>query len=263
MVPAATLPALTFFVPGLNPFTRPRPDLTGPLAVAAYWVAESGGTAGIPLIGFAMTALLVSRYGIPPVRRAVEAAVIAATLAAFLGGGAYLNEHVVKPIFAVHRPNIVELAETPPESPALKMSAEAFYALPTKAARSEHLNEVLTDDVPLHEHVRGHWIAETGYSFPSGHSYSAMMFATFFLAMGLSYCSGRRLWVFYLLAVWAVAVCLSRPILRVHSPTDICVGGLEGMAVGALTFLLVRGILAILFPGAAESQERVGVETSN
>src|SRR6185436_8236458 len=92
--------------------------------------------------------------------------------------------------------------------------------------------------------VRGHWIAETGYSFPSGHSFSAMLFATYFLALGLTYFSGRRLWVFYLLAVWAVAVCFSRPILRVHSPTDVCVGAIEGVLAGVLAFLLVRGILA-------------------
>ena len=57
--------------------------------------------------------------------------------------------------------------------------------------------------------LREHWIAETGFSFPSDHSFSAMMFALFFLAMGLSHVSDKRLWVFYLLPVWAVAVCFS------------------------------------------------------
>jgi membrane-associated phospholipid phosphatase len=72
-----------------------------------------------------------------------------------------------------------------------------------------------------------------------------MMFATFFLAMGLASCSGRRLWVFYLLVPWAVMVCYSRTILRVHSPTDISIGGLEGIIVGILVFLLVRLVLVI------------------
>ena len=257
MLPAVALPALTYFVPGLNPFKLPHLDLTGPLAVAAYWIAESGGTLGTPLIGLALTALLVSRSGLPGKQRAVEAFVIVLAVAALLGGGAYLNEHVVKPSFAVHRPNIIELAQTPPESPALKMSAETFYALPDKAARSEYLKEILTPEVPLHERVRGHWIAETGYSFPSGHSFSAMMFATFFLAMGLSHFSGKRLWVFYLLALWAVAVCFSRPILRVHSPTDVCIGGLEGIVAGIVAFLLVRSVLAVLVPGPAASLREV------
>jgi phosphatidylglycerophosphatase B len=247
MLPAVALPALTFVVPGLNPFTPPHFDLTGPPALGAYWVAESGGKRGIPMLGLALTAVLVSRRGLTCKQRVIEAAVIVLVVTALLGGGAYLNEHVVKPTFAVPRPNIIELAQTPAEAPTLKMSAAAFYGLPDHA-RGPYLNEVLTPQVPLHERVRSHWIAETGYSFPSGHSFSAMMFATFFLAMGLSHFSGKRLWPFYLLALWAVAVCFSRPILRVHSPTDICVGAVEGAVAGVLAFLLVRCVLALLVP---------------
>ena len=87
---------------------------------------------------------------------------------------------------------------------------------------------------------RHSWIEETGYSFPSGHSFSAMFFATFFLAMGVSHISTKRLRLFYLLLPWALAVCYSRPILRVHTPTDITVGGLEGLVLGFLAFLFVR-----------------------
>jgi phosphatidylglycerophosphatase B len=248
LLPAVALPVLTYVVPGLNPFKVPHIDLTGPLAVAAYWVAESGSPRGIPLIGIALTALLVSRPEITLKQRAVEAFVIALSVTILLGHGAYVNEHVIKPVFAVPRPNILELAQTPPEPPVLKMSAEAFYALPDKNARSKYLQTVLTPAFRLHERVREHWIAETGFSFPSDHSFAAMMFATFFLAMGLSHFSDRRLWVFYLLAVWAVAVCFSRPILRVHSPTDVCIGSLEGTLAGILAYLLVRRIVAVLLP---------------
>ena len=246
LLPAAALLALTYVVPPLNPFKLPHVDLTGPLAVAAYWVAESASTLGIPFIGIAMTTLLVSRSGVFARQRALEAVIIVLAVALLLGGGAYLNEHVVKPAFAVPRPNIRELASVPADAPTLKMSAEDFYALPDKAARSAHLKSVLTSEVRMDERVRAHWIAETGYSFPSGHSFASMMFATFFLALGLTFFSGRRLWIFYLLVLWAVAVCLSRPILRVHSPTDICVGGLEGIVAGTLAFLLVRALLAIV-----------------
>ncbi len=248
MLPTVALPALSFFAPGLNPFKLPHLDLTGPLAIAACGVTQSAGKYGIPWICIALTALVVSRRSIRWNQRVIEALVIVLAIALLLGGGAYLNEHIVKPTFAVYRPNIIELAQTPPEAPALKMSAEAFYALPDKAARSEYLQSILTPEVLLRECVRDHWITETGYSFPSGHSFAAMMFATFFLAMGLSHFSGKRLWLFYLLLPWAVAVCFSRPILRVHSPTDVCVGGLEGVVVGILAFLLVRWVLARLLP---------------
>jgi phosphatidylglycerophosphatase B len=247
LLPAGALAGMTYAVPALNPAEATPLDLTGPLALAAYWVAESGGVFGIPVLGAVMIALLISRPGVSRKQRTREALVVALVLGAVLGGGAYLNEHLVKPAFKVPRPNILELAERPPDAPALGMSAEAFYALPDKA-RSDHLEGVLTPGAGLHERVRAHWIAETGYSFPSGHSFSAMTFATFFLAMGLSYFAKGRLWVFHLLVLWAVAVCFSRPILRVHSPTDVCVGALQGIVAGILAFLLARGALALLRP---------------
>lgn len=36
-----------------------------------------------------------------------------------------------------------------------------------------------------------------------------------------------------------------------HSPTDICIGGLEGTLLGVLAFLLVCRILAAFLPGSA------------
>jgi phosphatidylglycerophosphatase B len=250
VLPAFVLLPLTYVVPCLNPFSLPHFDLTGSFALAAYWVAESGGKFGIPAIAVLMMVYLVGRSGLSWRQRTVEVLVIILVAGPLLGGGAYLNEHVVKPTFHVPRPNITELATTPADSPALKMSVEEFYNLPDKTTRSAHLAGILRapdfETVQLHERIREHWISETGYSFPSGHSFSSMMFATFFLAMGLASCSGRRLFVFYLLAPWAVMVCYSRTVLRVHSPTDISIGGFEGIVVGILAFLLVRSILVIM-----------------
>jgi phosphatidylglycerophosphatase B len=243
MLPAGALPLLTYFIPELNAFTLPLVDLTGPVAVAAYWIAESGGKIGITLMGIALTALLVSRPGIPSRQRVVELLVIVLSVAVLQGGCAYLNEHVVKPAFAIPRPNIIALARSQADSPALGMSVDAFYALPDKALRSEHLRQVLAPESGLHERVRSHWIEESGYSFPSGHAIASMMFATYFLGMGLSLVSGRRLWVFYALAPWAVAVCFSRVLLGVHTPTDVCVGAAKGIVAGTLAFLLSRWIL--------------------
>jgi len=231
LLPVALLLPLTYLIPPLV-----RLDLAGSVALGAYWIAESGGTAGIPIIGAVMAALITSRPDLTVRRRLIEAALVVLALAAVLGGGAYVNEHAVKPTFAVARPNVVALGE----SKELKKSVEEFYALPDKAARSRHLDEVLARDGRMDGRVRAHWVAETGYSFPSGHSFSAMTFATFFVAMALACCSGWRLWAAMLLVPWAVLVCYSRPLLMVHSPTDVCVGALEGVAAGAAAFLFVR-----------------------
>ncbi len=91
--------------------------------------------------------------------------------------------------------------------------------------------------------VRDHWVHETAFARPSGHSLASMTFATYYLAMGLSVLAGWRRWVFHLLVPWAVIVCLSRPILRVHWPADVLLGALAGIALGALAFLLTRFVL--------------------
>jgi phosphatidylglycerophosphatase B len=235
MLPALGLLSLSYLLPAFA--------LTGSLAQAAYWIAESGGTVGIPVIGVAMTLLLVTSAGLTAKQRLGETVVIVLVGALALGVGAYVNEHFVKPRFAVPRPNIVALARDPSEAPALKMSVEDFYALADKATRSAYLKDVLPTDLPLSDQIRSHWIHETGYSFPSGHSYSSMLFATFFLALGLSCCTGWRRCALAILPLWAVAVCFSRPILRVHSATDVCVGGLEGVVAGVAAFLVARRLL--------------------
>lgn len=214
----------------------PHLDLTGSFALVAFWVSESASRRWLPFLGVALAVLLVSRIGLRWARRVAEVGVVALVLGVLLGGGSWLNEHVVKPAFAVPRPNIVELAETPPDAPTLKLSAEDFYALHDRDARRAHLREVLTPDLSLGDRVREHWIAEAGYSFPSGHSFAAAMFATFFLAVGRARLSGWRLRVLYLLPAWAVAVCLSRLVLRVHWPLDVCAGGLMGIGLGVLAF---------------------------
>lgn len=45
----------------------------------------------------------------------------------------------------------------------------------------------------------------------------------------------RRRWLGLLVVVLAVAVCWSRPALRVHSPWDVTVGAAQGILLGLLT----------------------------
>lgn len=237
VLPACAALPLTYLLPKLR--------LDGAPALLAYWISESGSKFAIPVIVVVMTGLVVGRHGVAGKRRLSETALIVIVLSLFLGGGAYLNEHLIKPRLAVPRPNILELADVG----ALDMTVEAFYNLSDKQTRSRHLRSVLTDErfdaVELHPLIREHWIRESGFSLPSGHSISAMLCATFFLAMGISLFVGRMRWPFYLLVPWAILVCYSRPILQVHSTTDISLGGLEGAVLGALSFILVRGILAV------------------
>ncbi len=250
LVTYALLP-VTFLFPILDSTREPYCDLTSDVATVFYWAAQSGGGMGAPIIGVLMLVLLITRHGISGARRTLEAALIVIVVAIFAGGGAALNENGVKEAFEVPRPNIVYLAGADGAGP-LGMSPEEFYGKGDKEVRSELLRETLETEPPpvkLRPAIRDHWIEETGYSFPSGHAFAAMFFATFFLSVGVSYISTPQRWLFYLLLPWALAVCYSRLILRVHTPTDITVGGLEGLVLGFVAFLLFRAVLTAGYKG--------------
>lgn len=246
----ALLP-VAFLFPILDSTREPYCDLTSDVAAVFYLTTQSGGRIGAPIIGVLMLVLLITRPGISGARRTLEAALIVIVVAIFAGGGAALNENGVKEALKIPRPNIVYLAGTDGAGP-LGMSPEEFYGKGDKKARSELLRKTLGTEPPpvkLRPAIQDHWIEETGYSFPSGHAFAAMFFATFFLAAGVSYVSTLRRWLFYLLLPWALAVCYSRLILRVHTPTDITVGGLEGLVLGFVAFLLFRTVLTAGYKG--------------
>ncbi|MGI9302831.1 MAG: phosphatase PAP2 family protein [Gammaproteobacteria bacterium] len=237
------LPA--YFLPAVDSTRAPYFDLTSEFAAVAYWVSGSGSKFGAPIVGVLVLLLLVTRTGLSGRQRWKEAVLVIVLAAVFAGGGAALNEHGVKEALKIPRPNIVWLAGDNGSGP-LGMRADEFYGLGDKARRGASLLKVLEQSpspVLLAPEIREHWVDETGYSFPSGHSLSAMFFATFLLAMAVSYVTGRRAWLFYLLLPWALAVCYSRPILRVHTPTDIAVGGFEGIVVGTIAWFIARSLL--------------------
>jgi phosphatidylglycerophosphatase B len=243
LLTSAFLP-LAFLVPILDSTRAPYFDLSSWFALLTYGITETGGTAGAFIVGVLMLVILITRAGVSRSRRLLEAGVIACFVIILVGGGAAINEYVIKPMFENPRPNIVYLAGADGAG-SLGMPVSEFYAL-DKEERRKHLRAVLEAEPPpvsLHRLIREHWIESIGYSFPSGHALSAMFFATFFLAMGLSWLSMPRLLFLYLLLPWAVWVCYSRLILRVHTPTDITAGGLAGLLLGVLAFVLVTAAI--------------------
>lgn len=243
MLPAFLLVvALGAFVPAI--------PLDGWLASAAVRVADSGSAKVEPVVALILLAIVITRPGLAMRTRVFEGVVLLGLLMVALGGMAWANEHLIKPTLAIPRPNIVALAE----QGVLGMNPADFYALGDKPERSAYLAERLADPrtPALAESVREHWVAETGYSFPSGHSLAAMTFATFFLTLALSYLDRRRRRVvFLILPAWALAVIASRPLLRVHSALDIAFGAFEGLVVGLIAVALARWIVERVTAGSA------------
>jgi len=236
---------LTYVLPLVDSTRAPYFDLTQAFSQLAYWLSQSGGKFGAPLVAIAMLMFLVTRGGITFQRRWKETGVVVLIAAICAGGGAALNEHIVKAQLKIPRPNIIWLAGENGSGP-LGMTPEDFYAIGNKEARRKPLAKVLSTvpgPVPLSSSIEAHWIDETGYSLPSGHAFAAMFFATFFLMLAATYLSPKRRWMFYALLPWALAVCYSRPILRVHTPADITIGGLQGLAVGLVAWAVARALI--------------------
>ena len=233
----------------LASFLLPSIALDGWLANLAVRVADTGSWRQLPLLVAAVLVVVVSRPGLGPRRRALEGLGFLLVLALILAGNAELNEAVIKPAFAIPRPNLSALAD----QGALGIGVDEFYGLGDKLARREYLTprlEVLTDP-GLSPLVREHWEIETGYSFPSGHATASMTFASMLCAAGLYWTDGWRRTVATLLPIWAVAVVWSRPLLRVHSPLDVSVGAAVGIALGVLGFTALR-VLVGRFAGPDE-----------
>lgn len=164
-----------------------------------------------------------------------------------LYGGKLLNDGVVKPSVGVARPDIVALSD----DGVLGMDVDAFYDL-SESDRSAHLDRIKSETgfgaIVMRPEVRKHWVKETAFARPSGHSLASMTFATLYVSIVFASLSGWRRWPFRLLVPWAVCVCLSRAVLQVHWPADILLGGLAGIAVGVAGFVLAQTLVRRLEP---------------
>lgn len=237
---------LTFVIPLIDSTRAPYFDLTQEISMVAYLLSQSAGKYGALGIILIMLTLMVTRQGLTNSERFREITIILIIVAFFAGGGAAINEHIIKAHLKIPRPNILWLAGENGTGP-LGRTAKDFYEVGNKSTRSVVLTNVLklqnTKPLPMSSSIEAHWIEETGYSFPSGHSFSAMFFATFFLAMASTFLNTRRLDLFYLLLPWAVAVCYSRLVLRVHTPLDVTVGSLQGIVIGFFAWAMAKKLI--------------------
>ena len=222
----------------------PRMALDTAFADAVVRLTDTASWRQLTPIAVASIAFLVIRPGLSRRGRTRETLALSLVMLVALAGNARLNEHVVKPAFGVPRPNIVHLTESGQLGPDLP-DAAAFYATGDKQTRREVLSERLPEQTtpPLSSLVRAHWIHETGYSFPSGHTTAAVTFAVLLAAVGTHWLTGwRRPVALYGLPVWALAVAVSRTLLEVHTAWDVIAGAIAGFAWGGLAYVVATRI---------------------
>jgi len=227
-------------------YALPTIRLDTALSSVLLGLTGTGGVTGATLLGLTATVLLALRPRRSLRRILHEVLVHVVVLGTLLSGAALANEYALKPAVAIPRPNIAHLAK----SGALGLTVEDFYTTMDKDERRHHLDRLLNDPdfeaVALTPGVRDHWIHEVGYSFPSGHTITATVLATYFVVLGVLSAATTRRRILHILPVWAVLVAWSRVLLGVHRPEDVVWGGLLGLVLGAAAAWLSLRVLSRL-----------------
>lgn len=197
-----------------------------------YWTTESAGKIG--------TAIIVLITGLVYTRRLQSNRDIAKSLARttvllflIIGAFAFVNENVTKKITKTIRPSLEYVSKNADGA----FSLEKLYALP-KEERTNYILRTLREHhhsfYGIDELVLMHWADESGYSFPSGHSFNSFLLACV-LSFSMYYSRSNRVKpLFVLPLIWAVVVCVSRVALGAHSALDVTFGGVLGTIVGVI-----------------------------
>lgn len=223
----------------------PDVPLDGGLADVVVRITDTASWGQMPWLSTGVLVMIVSRSGIGSSRRWAEAISLTMVMALVLAGNGVLNEDVVKPLFAVPRPNVEAWTASGTLGADLG-DADAFYSAGSKDERRLLLDERLprSDDLGVTDLVRAHWVHEAGYAFPSGHSTTAAAFATMIAGLGLTWLTGwRRVVSVFVLPAWAAAVIVSRIVLQVHTTSDVVAGTVAGLVWGSLAFLAIRWLV--------------------
>lgn len=137
---------------------------------------------------------------------------------------------VVKNTVKEPRPYVVWISNN------LHITPDYFYQIP-RAEREQLLHDGLANSTQIPAWQLKHWRAETGYSFPSGHSLFAATLALFVFVLFML----RRHYFLALLGVlWGVDVTVGRIVLGMHWASDVIVGILISAVLVSCAFKVIE-----------------------
>jgi phosphatidylglycerophosphatase B len=147
---------------------------------------------------------------------------------------AYINEHITKPLVSAARPSHIYIFS----KSVWPIEAAHFYEK-SKIERSLILNEIIQKNdsnfQDIHPLVKAHWIEESGFSFPSGHSFNSWMIAVVLsysiLQLRVKHQFRKYYWIPFL---WAALVAISRVMLGAHTIVDIAAGSIMGIIIASI-----------------------------
>jgi phosphatidylglycerophosphatase B len=203
----------------------------------AFFFTSSGGPQGF-LILLILTGYFYSSSQVKKREKVRVFLLSVFTLMIFFGSLAWINENYTKPVLKLQRPSHVYMLD----QIGARTKIDTLY-LWDKQERQKYFNELLLNN-PLKfqnidNDIQAHWVEEAGFSFPSGHTYNAFLFAML-IAYAIYYNRNKvhlRKW-YVLPFLWAYMVGVSRVAMGAHSALDVSVGALLGILTACL-FLYV------------------------
>jgi phosphatidylglycerophosphatase B len=162
------------------------------------------------------------------------------SLLIFFGVLAFINERYTKPILKSQRPSHVYMLN----QTGLISTIDSLYQLDKQARKDFFENLVKAHPLEFKQidlDVQKHWVEEAGFSFPSGHTFNAFLFAmilAYAIFYNRSYPHLRRL--FFMPFVWALLVAVSRVAIGAHSALDVGMGAALGIGIGWLFLYIER-----------------------
>jgi len=211
--------------------------------LVCYWATESAGRIGTFYV--VLGACIFFAASQPTIRgKALVFIRSLLSLIVLLSLFAYLNENLVKESIRASRPSHTFIVKHTKFNEKL----DSIYTLADNSKRAFFRDVIKADTVAfgsIDPRILNHWVEETGYSFPSGHSFNAFLLAGI-IAFGIfqTVPKGRR-GLCAIPLIWASLVALSRVAVGAHTAWDVSVGSAMGLvlAYSLMSFRFTRDLI--------------------
>lgn len=199
----------------------------------AYWMSESAGKWGTTFI-LIVTCFFYTRFVSGTGEKLRVFAFSFVKLLLIIGAFAFINEYWVKHTLKLSRPSHAYILD---RNNNTSFTTAHLYKL-TNEAKQKMLENIVRQNpekfADINPDVLRHWTVETGYSFPSGHSFNSFLLA-FVLSYSLYYSRSKAAnATWWVPVLWAFMVAASRVALGVHTCWDVTFGAATGISVAAL-----------------------------
>lgn len=196
-----------------------------------FFISESGGAAGLFIL-IPLVSILISLQKRSWSERIKLFIISIISFGGLMMLSSFLNEKLLKENIKMPRPT--HLLFSGKEYQIIHL--DTFYSK-RKLEREEYLLQQIKLNPDkfskIHPRVLAHWIEQSGYSFPSGHSTNSFLLGTIFSLL-LSRIFPSKKYLYLLPVLWALLVCLSRVTIGVHSKYDVFFGALFGMFLAVI-----------------------------